>query len=67
MSTVTPNAAPLPQPAGARPRWAVPISGTRNIDPFRILRRHMVLIIASVFLGAFLGMAAFFLFNQFLP
>ncbi len=67
MSSVPPSPVPLPQPAGTRPRWAVPLSAARNIDPFRILRRHMVLIIASAFLGVFLGVAAFFLFNQFLP
>ncbi len=53
--------------AASRSRSAVPFARVRTIDPFRVLRRHLVMIIGSGVAGIVLGVAAFFLFEQFLP
>jgi capsular exopolysaccharide synthesis family protein len=45
----------------------MPLAGARSLDPFRILRRHIALIIGTGVAGVVLGVAAFFLFNEFLP
>ncbi len=42
-------------------------AGTRTIDPFRLMRRHMILLIATGFVGLFLGVVAWFLLNMFSP
>ncbi|MCZ6735178.1 MAG: hypothetical protein O7C65_05250 [Planctomycetota bacterium] len=53
--------------AAGRSRSAVPFARVRTIDPFRVLRRHLVMIIGSGVVGIGLGVAAFFLFDRFLP
>ncbi|MHC4992065.1 MAG: polysaccharide biosynthesis tyrosine autokinase [Planctomycetota bacterium] len=41
--------------------------GTRTIDPFRLLRRHMWLLAATGFVGAGLGVAAYVALDRFMP
>ncbi|MHC4770164.1 MAG: hypothetical protein ACYTEI_15880, partial [Planctomycetota bacterium] len=41
--------------------------GTRTIDPFRLLRRHMWLLIATGFVGAGIGVVAFVALDRYLP
>jgi capsular exopolysaccharide synthesis family protein len=42
-------------------------AGARTIDPFRLVRRHMILLIATGIFGVFLGLVAWFLLNRFSP
>ncbi|MHC5006273.1 MAG: GumC family protein [Planctomycetota bacterium] len=41
--------------------------GTRTIDPFRLLRRHMWLLMATGFVGAGIGVAAFVALDRYMP
>jgi capsular polysaccharide biosynthesis protein len=41
--------------------------GARTIDPFRLLRRHLWLLIGTGIVGVGMGVAVFFAFNRFLP
>ncbi len=45
----------------------MPTAGARTIDPFRLMRRHMILLIATGIFGVFLGLVAWFLLNRFSP
>lgn len=67
MSTATPSR-PAPS-AGSRPqaRTARPTSLATTIDPIRVLRRHMVGIIASGLIGAAIGVAAYLGLRQAYP
>ncbi|MCZ6508130.1 MAG: hypothetical protein O7A04_08825, partial [Acidobacteria bacterium] len=68
MTTVSPSRPPVPQPPSrARHPAPVPSSSARTVDPFRLLRRHLVLLVATGFTGVFLGVVVFILFKQFLP
>ena len=66
MSTVTSPRpyAPAPQ---SRPRPPAPARLGTNIDPFRVLRRHLVLIMGSAVLGMAVGVGAFVGFSMFYP
>jgi hypothetical protein len=66
MSTITP-ARPAPPHAGPRPRRPAPTVTARTIDPFRLLRRHLVLLAGTAGAGLFLGVVAFFLLDLFHP
>ena len=67
MTTATPPRPPVSPQTGAR-RLSSPISvGARTLDPFRVLRRHITLILGSVVGGVALGFVAFVLFNVLLP
>ena len=57
MTTATPTRPAAPS-AGPRPRRPASFMGTRTIDPFRLLRRHMWLLMATGFVGAGIGVAA---------
>ena len=45
----------------------MPTAATRTIDPFRLMRRHMLLLIATSIFGVFLGIVVWFLLNMFSP
>jgi capsular exopolysaccharide synthesis family protein len=60
MSTVTPPRPTPPRSAPSRPRAGASGPTAASIDPFRVLRRHTLGIIAAAFLGAGLGVAAYF-------
>ena len=66
MSTVTPSRPPLPPPGSPRPRSSAG-AATRGIDPFRILRRHLTLFVATGFVGIVLGCAAFYVLFKWFP
>ncbi len=65
MSTVTPSRPTAPQPP--RARRPAPVATARTVDPFRLLRRHMILLVVTGFAGVFFGLVAFFLFKNFYP
>ncbi len=67
MSTVTPPRPPAPRSAGPHPRRAAPASSARSIDPFRVLRRHIVLLVCTGVFGGALGGATYFTLNKFVP
>ena len=67
MTTATPPRSPVGPQAGTRQRIAPIPVGARTLDPFRVLRRHLVLIIGSMVGGVALGFVAFVLFNVLLP
>ncbi len=67
MTTATTPRPPVPRPAGALPRTSVVPGTARTMDPFRVLRRHLLLILSSIFAGAVLGFVAFVLFYFLLP
>ena len=63
---IDPSHPSSPRPISPRPRRPVAVS-TRTIDPFRLLRRHMLLLIGAGFAGVFVGVVVFFLLNIFMP
>ncbi|MHC4447346.1 MAG: GumC family protein, partial [Planctomycetota bacterium] len=65
MSTLTPSPPITPRPDEGRPRPPVPSPVTGGIDPFRVLRRHMGLIVGSALLGLAIGVAGYILLDQF--
>ena len=67
MTTATSSRPPVPRPTGARPRTSAVPATTRTLDPFRVLRRHLLLILSSIVTGVVLGFVAFFLFYFLLP
>ena len=67
MSSLTPNRPVVARGPAAAPRPARPVSGVTSIDPFRVLRRHAVLIVAAAVIGAVLGAAAYFALGRFHP
>ncbi len=67
MTTVTPPCSSVPRPTGARPKTSAVPGPARTLDPFRILRRHLLLILSSVFAGVVLGFVAYVLFYFLLP
>lgn len=67
MTTATPSRPPVPRPAGARPTTPAVPGTARTVDPFRVLRRHLVLIVGSIVTGVVLGFVAFVLFYFLLP
>ncbi len=62
MSSVTTQSSPARGGGTARPRGggATAAPSARSIDPFRVLRRHVWLLIASIFIGAGIGAAAWY-------
>jgi len=65
MSTATP---PRPTPArSAVPPRPRPAKVTTNIDPIRVVRRHLVLLGFSAIVGLGLGIGAFILLNKKMP
>ncbi len=67
MSTVTPSRPATPPPSGPRPRRTGPMSGARTIDPFKVLRRHLVLLIGTAVIGGAVGVVAYFALNKLYP
>ena len=67
MSTVSPSRSAAPGAAGARPRRSSPSISARTIDPFRLLRRHTLLLVFTGLLGVFLGGVTWFLLDRLLP
>jgi hypothetical protein len=67
MSTASPSRPARSGSAGPRPRRPMATAGARTIDPFRLVRRHMILLIATGIFGVFLGLVAWFLLNRFSP
>lgn len=62
MSTATPVRTSPPGPASPRRLpGAAPVPGGATIDPFKVIRRHLLLIVASLVIGGALGTVAFFL------
>jgi len=66
MTTATPTRPAAPS-AGPRPRRPASFMGTRTIDPFRLLRRHMWLLMATGFVGAGIGVAAYIALDRYMP
>ncbi|MHC4652477.1 MAG: GumC domain-containing protein, partial [Planctomycetota bacterium] len=66
MSTATPTR-PAAPPAGPRLRRPAPFMGSRTIDPFRLLRRHVWLLVATGFVGVGIGVAAYVALDRYLP
>src|SRR5437867_1953162 len=65
MSTVTPS---RPAPPGSAPRARRPApTSARTIDPFRLLRRHVVLLAGTAVAGVFLGVVLYFILAIFFP
>jgi capsular exopolysaccharide synthesis family protein len=67
MTIATPTRPASPPPAGPRPRRPASFMGTRTIDPFRLLRRHMWLLMATGFVGAGIGVAAYIALDRYMP
>ena len=67
MSAITPGKPRTMQMADRRPPGQRNQAVTPNIDPIRIIRRHLVAIIGSVFVGLALGTVAHFGFSRFYP
>ena len=65
MSTLTPSPPLAPRADGGRPRSPVPSPVAGGIDPFRVLRRYMGLIVGASFLGLAVGVAGYFLLAKF--
>lgn len=55
-----------PSSSGRRP-GGQNVSRAATVDPFRVLRRHMLLIIAAAFLGGGLGVGAFYALSYLYP
>lgn len=60
----SPGSIPPRRPAGPPPGVASPAA---SLDPVRVIRRHMLLIIASVLLGGGLGVAGHFALARYAP
>lgn len=67
MTTVSPTRAPLPRTPDPRIRTSPSATVVHTLDPFRVLRRHLVLIIGTAVAGTVLGVVAFFLLDKFSP
>ena len=67
MTTVSPSRAPLPRTPDLRIRTVPSAMVVHTLDPFRVLRRHLVLIIGTAVAGTVLGVVAFFLLDKFSP
>lgn len=67
MSTITPRPAAVPQRFPVRAAKPAPTKLTTNLDPIRVLRRHMFSLILSFFIGAVIGLGAWFLLDTFMP
>lgn len=67
MSTATPSRPVMPRSAPGTPRGPQPGAAAlaTSVDPIRVLRRHLVWIIASVVFGAAIGVAAFLLLGRY--
>ncbi len=65
MSTLTPSPPLTPRPDGGRPPPPVPSPVAGGIDPFRVWRRYMGLIVGASFLGLAVGVAGYFLLAKF--
>ena len=66
MSTVTSTRPSSSRPQPSRSRSA-PATRAATIDPFRVLRRHMLRIVAAGLFGLILGGVAWFLLGRFYP
>lgn len=67
MTTIPSSRSAAGRPGAAMPRGPVTGSKTVNIDPFRVLRRYLWLIIIAGVVGVMLGVGAFVLFDLYLP
>lgn len=56
-----------PTPPGQRPRPTAAPQRRPTIDPVRVIRQHIVGLLASLIIGAFLGAAAFVVFGKVYP
>ena len=56
-----------PIPPGQRPRPMAAPQRRPTIDPVRVIRQHIVGLLASLIIGAFLGAAAFIMFGKVYP
>ncbi|MBT8484128.1 MAG: polysaccharide biosynthesis tyrosine autokinase [Phycisphaerales bacterium] len=60
MTRATPPRPAPARPGPSRPRPSAGPARATTIDPFRVLRRHILALIAAVFLGAGVGVGAYF-------
>ncbi len=67
MSTLTPSRPLAPRPGPVQPRPARPAGTARTLDPFRVLRRHMLLLVAAGLGGVCLGVGAHVVCSLFFP
>jgi polysaccharide biosynthesis transport protein len=70
MSTVSPQRSMPSRPGSGGQRPVGPVaasSGAAAIDPIRVVRRYLLWIVASVFVGAGFGVVAFFYLDRFHP
>ena len=67
MSAITPGKPRSMNMADRRPQGSRNQHVTPNIDPIRIIRRHVLTIIGSVIIGLALGTVAHFGFSRFYP
>lgn len=67
MSRATPSRPPAPLRPTPRSRPPAQPTKTPSIDPFRVLRRHVLGLIAAGFLGAGIGVAAYFALARYYP
>ncbi|UCD74966.1 MAG: AAA family ATPase [Phycisphaerales bacterium] len=67
MSTVTQSRLATRRPADSRPGPPRSRLSAGGVDPLRVLRRHVLGIIAAAILGAVIGLASFFLAKKFWP
>lgn len=68
MSTITPRPpASAPRPAPGRTSRTAPTKLTTNVDPIRVLRRYMFVLVLAFLVGMLLGTGAWFLLDQYMP
>ena len=67
MSTLAPTRPTAPRVIDTPPRGPSPWPVTTTIDPFRVLRRHILWIIGAAAAGVVLGVVAYFLLARFFP
>ncbi len=73
MTTITPSLpspptpTPTPRQPGPRPSRPRPLTTARALDPFRVLRRHMLAIMAAGIVGIVLGIGTHVLCSVFFP
>ncbi len=67
MSTLAPTRPTAPRVIDTPPRGPSPWPVTTTIDPFRVLRRHILWIIGAAAVGVVLGVVAYFLLARFFP